>query len=144
MAQEYKPKLKEIVKEMGSEINEGIYKSIINIKDFGVSYLKTVGAILSISYFIPYSNKLWKYTKIATDKEISKAEIAGNFFGTITGIVGVLTQLYGIYPLAVKKGHPEILLLPVVTNIASGLYTWQKHVKKEVIKKKSLERTVNN
>ena len=53
-----------------------------------------------------------------------------------------------MYQNVVENGHPEVFALPVVTNVASGLYEWYRSARRRVVEEGSsagdLEKMVGN
>ena len=65
-----------------------------------------------------------------------KEEPGNELPGSVLGLFSLAAQAYGYYYLY-KKGHPEILLLPVATNVVSGIYEWARSAKRRVAVRKS-------
>ena len=149
--QKYQPTQKEILNEMGYQLGENLKKfkekslvTIKNTKDFFSGYL--TGVVDTIALTHVGNSVLEKvFTGLFEEKntsveETSESNIRGASIGAITSLIA---QGYIYYKL-VDDGHPETLLIPVATNIASGLYEWQKRSKLKIIERKSLEQTANN
>jgi hypothetical protein len=118
MAEEYQPTRIEIL----SEIWNGVRRCGKSLKDFGKYARKQGELMLTIPYIIPTAVRNIRNAK--SDGDLSKYSLAKNI-GGITGVIGGLVadigQVVG-YGYAVKEDHPEFLLIPVATNVASGVY----------------------
>jgi len=72
--------------------------------------------------------------KNENDKPYEKKLIPNTIMvsGGVASIIGLGFQAYG-YMYAVKNDHPELLLVPITTNIISGIYEKAKSVKEKLI-----------
>lgn len=129
MAKEYNVSGKEIIEEMlfkgnrddSSHINKGKKKKIV---DFLYNY--SVGLeMIPLLYRVPSIVRLNReYSKEHKDEstEDTWADILGGLAGQATAMAVHMASALCLYEPAIRKGHPEILLIPVATNIASGIY----------------------
>ncbi len=121
----YKPTKKEVLKEMW----DGIRKSFNDVKN--ISKESVIGAFTrnTFLYIIPSALKSDTYMF----KDSFPVKIGGGMLGMI-GIAGQMTVYNEVY----KKGYPEALLIPVATNVASGIYELTRYsynkAKKQLIK----------
>lgn len=127
---EYKPTLKEIAGQMGKDVVNVSYKlgkfGKEFVKDFGESFLR----VSVLPYMLP--NLFRNFEGIEEDF----LDSAGGLIGISSGFFSYAPQVFGYYSLC-HKGHPEILLLPVATNVASGLYKLARSAKERMADRKS-------
>jgi len=128
MAEEYQPTRKEVFGEMVNEVKQ--YFSGDNLKNIGTKlrqtgqhFLKMTGAISLFPYVLPTTVRIIKDTKTSSSYKtgVDATHNVGFPAGFVAGIGLDIAQVMGYYS-AVKHDHPEALLIPVVTNVASGVY----------------------
>ena len=113
--------MKKVVKETAKDISSYLKPVFDFIKGAGEGFFE-----VSIApYIFP------TLIRQTFSEECSKAEENGAWGGCTLGVVGWIFQS-ALYYQACKAGHPEALLIPVVTNIASALYEKGKKVKKRL------------
>jgi len=142
MVEEYNPTKKEIVKEIGSGFKSTFSKENLkdfgkNLKDFG-GYCGFVFSLVSIApYIIPSTIRSLNEPSSPEDKETSmnKAEEVGAFTGLGGGVIGWFVQLGSYVHIADKYNLPEIGLIPVATNVLSGIYEFGRHSYKKAEKR---------
>lgn len=131
MTEDYNPKRKEVSVDL-----------VESVKQVGLSSLKTTAALNLLPYVLPTAKKFFK------SKALISSEIAEYGMGAIAGIALGAAQIAG-YSYMVEKGNSEILLIPIATNIASGIYeagrgiynnAKQKLLKRNLLEKRTLER----
>jgi len=87
--------------------------------------MESVFLVLNITpYIIPTGVREIKDMRIndgSPPKKLTVSEKIGFTTGLITGFTGDLVQL-GLYSALVATNHPEALLIPFTTNLASGAY----------------------
>ena len=104
---------------------------IISGKSFGFTALLTARLSHTLPTFIRYgcdanvksdTNETPPTQRKKSLGEFSRYEVISVVSGICSGlVVGVGGQLSG-YVYALEKGYPEVLLIPVATNVASGAY----------------------
>lgn len=137
----YKPAKKEIYDELISGFKN---KSIEYFKAF-VSPAISAGAVSAVAsmHAIP-SYFRWLRARVENDAEQPGV---GSFISTCTGMLtGITISTIGselIYISVLKSDYPEIALLPIATNVLSGLYELgrgsYKNAEKRLIKKRKAE-----
>ena len=140
----YKPTLREIAKEMGtplvreySKASNAIRRGFKNIGDLALGGLFGGTTGLVGGYITPSAIRYFRELKqnCSVEEEPSSSMIIGGRLGTL--LTGASQGLgYGYF---CEKGHPEVLLIPLVTNLASGLYEWYNHSKNKVIREHQTE-----
>jgi len=127
--------LEDVCKEMGRDVIGFPKKLIRTTSEFASSAIVAGVAMAFVPYFIPTAaNKTDECLSNACpfeNQKLSLAEKTGIATGVIVGGVLDAAQICGYHHLA-KKGHPEVLAIPVATNVISGLYEWYKSAKKRV------------
>ena len=121
MTEKYEPKLEEIIEEIKSQCI-----------DFGRSFASEGLNVALAPHFLPTSMR--KGIEYATDCSSNKSHV-GSVMGLCVGLYALASQSYAYYHFA-KNGHPEILAVPIVTNLASGIYELYKNAKDKIIEKK--------
>jgi len=127
MEEEYQPTKKEVLGEMWDGVRSSFTKEKASkvgkpFKEFGNAGLEVGWTLLTMPYVIPSFVRGCKDDAVKPSYEFdSNAEMVGAYTGCIGGLVADVGQIVG-YAYAVKHDHPEILLIPVATNVASGLY----------------------
>lgn len=101
-----------------------------NIQDFSLSIGASIFTLLSAPYMIPTSIRSLKEKN--TDNltyEVNRYTQGGFMYGSS---LGVLLTGYEIayYLEEINKGNLEIMVIPLMTNLVSGLYESLKHYKK--------------
>lgn len=125
MREEYQPSTREICAEIWSR-GEDSHKRNLQIagsalKEFCFSSTKICAITALGLYTIPTVGRKIR-EEIAIKDEIDSlpkhyGELTGGAIGTVAGVV----QLFGYCHLATGD-HPELLSIPVATNIISGIY----------------------
>jgi len=135
MTDEYQSTRKEVLSEILNGVRSGVRSKFTkenaskvgkSLKDFGAYAVGTGGRMLAFLYIAPTVVRIIrdpKPDKPDSDSSpyYSSAEIIGGYTGTIGGIVADFGQVVG-YTYAATEDHPEFLLIPVATNVASGVY----------------------
>ncbi len=131
MAKEYTPTRKEVFEEIGrglaktgKNIGTGLVKTGEAIKNFCMGLGVGLLEISKIPYIIPTYVRQSKELKEKNlgDYHLEKSEIAGLLASFIASGVGFIGQIALYEHLVKETKHPEIWLVPVATNVASGLY----------------------
>ncbi len=142
MKLEYKPNLREIVKEIGSDVKKFFDNTPTMLKaTYGTAKIfgKATGGVIVGPYIIP--SIVQAFRKIDSEiKPIKQHEvIVGQALGVMPGSLVIFSQMH-LYSDLIRKGHPEVLLVPVATNILSGIYEWGRSAQRRLVKKhKDLE-----
>ncbi len=134
--------------------DEIIVEMIKRTKNFTKMFLKSGVLMNIIPYAIPYS--LGEDNKFKTEEENSprsfseaieilrKKEgpgtVKGLYAGVGAGVIGIGTQV-AFYINQVNEGNPEYLLIPLATNVLSGIHKIYKKTKNE-LKESKLETEV--
>jgi len=125
MTDEYQPTRKEVLSETWNGVRSKFTRE--NASKFGKSlkafseYTLGIGSLmLAIPYIVPTAVRNFRNVDENTSKT-TLAEDIGGYTGTACGILADIGQLGGYYYVA-KEGYPEFLLIPVATNLASGIY----------------------
>jgi len=149
MTKEYQPTRKEVFGEMVNEVKQ--YFSEDNLKNIGTK-LKQIGETsLGMAeftslfpYVLPTTIRALKdaKTSLSGKTEFNPTYNVGFPAGFVGGIGLNIVQVMG-YSYAVKQDNPEALLIPVVTNVASGVYEFgrsmYKNVRQRVLEKHKTE-----
>lgn len=140
------PTKMEVISEMGLMVKSAIGSPLGPIKngaghvyDFARKeadfFRKGLLASTELNYLLS-SGRMDSYLEDFPEKSSEVFPATIGFFG------GLATQRYAYYHL-VKEGHPEALLFPLMTNLASGVYEWQRKAKEHLAEKKSLESKID-
>ncbi len=144
MTEEYIPSNKEVYPEIWNGFKNSFSKK--NLKEFG-SYAGGFGRMIAtFPYILPTTIRS---IKVAFDikkeeesrgevRKISLAQNIGGFTGFFGGIAALGAQGAG-YIYFVKNGCPEMLAIPIVTNILSELYELRRNAKQRVGRKHSAD-----
>lgn len=124
MREKYEPTRREVVREMARslKVSRANLKSLKNIAmDFVASATSTAFAL----YIIPKVARCIRSKEDSSNSEevdfSSDIQEIGLYAGFITGVVSWSAQT-AAYSYAARNGHSEALLIPVATNVASGVY----------------------
>jgi hypothetical protein len=126
MADEYQPTKREVLSEIWNGVRSKFTRENTSnvgksLKDFVGMYAVGTAFMVGMPYAIPtYARGFKNHENSDYDLEMN-AQIVGEIGGIVTGVVADIGQVVG-YGYAVKEDHPEFLLIPVATNIASGVY----------------------
>jgi len=144
MEENYNPSGKEVLKEIHSMITSKFTKK--SLKEFAFSSVKITRDVLALTYAAP---TMYRKVKNNKEGETSLAEWVGGFTGLAIGLaadVGTVLE----YHYNLKQSHPNLWLIPVATNLASGGYEigrkLYKDAKQRALDKrngKNLETTLN-
>ncbi|MDP4039696.1 MAG: hypothetical protein Q8P57_03900, partial [Candidatus Pacearchaeota archaeon] len=106
------------------------------------------GVISLGPYILPTTIRLFKYEETSSSEESSEeikldaTHHVGFSAGFFAGIGLDIAQVMG-YSYAVEQDHPEALLIPVVTNVASGVYevgrSMYKNARQRILEKHKTE-----
>lgn len=127
---DYEPRGKEIRAEMWNDLKGklGCVKDCAkDLKDFGVLAAQMSIGLTIAPYLMP--------SLIRTGKEVSRdieagrrkkreftiAEDCGAFTGLVAALAVNVGQVY-LYSSLANNEHPEVLAIPVATNVVSGMY----------------------
>ena len=117
MVENYNPTRKEVLREAFSEVS---LKNIgSKLRQVGTNFIGVVSAASICPYISPTAFRVWK-----EDKSSGKNDVADKIELT-AGLLGAIAITYAQaegYLYAVEHDHPEALLIPVATNVASGVY----------------------
>ncbi len=122
MTSDYNPTRREVLEEMA----RGVFNRD-NLKDIGVKLKQTGEGFISMNVFLnicPYilPTTIQGVREVSqTENKNSRAENVGLSIGLVTGLALDAAQVIG-YKYAIQHDHSEALLIPVITNVASGVY----------------------
>ncbi len=142
---EYAPSNKDIVKEMGSCL-----KDFVNDKKYmEYGFVQFLSAAIYAN-IIPYAiatnvriheekGRVFPYTK---EKKLLDPKSYGQLFG---GLIGGVTQGIAYLVMTLQFKHPEVFLIPGITNSVSGVYELRRAAKNKLIEKhkKDLENKID-
>ncbi len=125
----YEPTRREVYSEMWREfrrqfndfrdfLSEETEKPLKALKEFGYEAVRDAGALMVAPYVIP---TVAVVTREAPKKSLTWAEISGGLVGIIGGLAALYGQAIG-YTYLARHDHPEVLAIPVATNVVSGAY----------------------
>jgi len=139
---QYKPTLREVIGEMSQDLASPVSRTVSDLtrkikeadfktplKDFFILAGGIASVIQLLPYILPTHLKIKRSSK---SRDLNVAQNIGGYTGMGVGFLGIMGQAY------LYGEHPKYLLVPLATNLASGLYEWQKHAKQRVIEKKSV------
>ena len=131
MTVNYEPTRKEVFVEIFGNIG-GDYFTKDNIRnlrkgftDASKIFFASTATLVSAPYVVPSFSRLIKEVG-DEDVQLKVLERIGLHSGFFTGLVADIGQLFGYFYLAVDD-HPEALLIPLATNVVSGLYEIGRH-----------------
>lgn len=136
----YKPSKREVVGRMFGDTGRFFGKASRNIKntiayknvkDFFGSIGYTGGCLVIAPYIIP-TDVRFLTEPFSTENPMTTAKGIGGIIGFLGGAVGIMGQLAGGIYLANDEHHPEVLLIPLATNLASGAYEWYRKTRKTI------------
>jgi hypothetical protein len=149
MPEEYQPTRKEVFGEMVNGVRQ--YFSGDNLKNIGSklkqtggNFLTAVGLVSVCPYILPTTIRGVKDAKTSSsgETEFDATHHVGYSTGLLGGLALDVVQITG-YSYAVENDHPEALLIPVVTNVASGVYevgrSMYKNARERVLEKHKTE-----
>jgi hypothetical protein len=146
---EYKPTGKEVFGEMVNGIRQYFsddnFKNIgSKLKQTGENFLVAAGAVSICPYILPTTIRRIKDSKSSSNEDIQfdATDHIGYSTGFLSGMALDFAQIIG-YSYAMEHNHPEALLIPVVTNVASGVYevgrSMYKNARQRVLEKHKTE-----
>ena len=120
METEYKPTIKEILREMFD-----------GARDFWKGLLTTAIPIIELPYMLPTAIR--HGNRLEEPKNISyKTSYVGGFIlGITTGVFANIAQ-FPLYTELIARNHSEALLIPVATNVISGICEWRRIARKKI------------
>jgi len=152
MTEEYKPKRREILRQMGRDAKRVF--SYENVRDFLYYSAKYSLKETSIPFAIPTTRRRFnewngfgcrtiRNENTGEDKQeiekfcnrdgrLSEAKLNGRVIGLVLGLVTGLVAVVGIPVYGLDKGYPEALAIPIATNIVSGVYEWYRHTRNKI------------
>ncbi len=120
MVENYNPTRKEVLREAFSGVNLKNTRS--KLKQVGGDFIAMASISSLCPYIIPTTVRLHRDIESLGEKvEIDVADYIGLSAGLIAGVGSYIVQVGG-YLYAVEHDHPEALLIPVATNVVSGVY----------------------
>jgi hypothetical protein len=130
----YKPTKREVC----VEIFNGIKSTGKGLKEFG-QMARTGFEIFNVGpYCIPTAARIARDTIRAGPAQADDSSYRAGFLGAVTGltfgIAGTAFQVLG-YNYAVQHDHPEVLAVPVVTNLVSGALELYRNAKQRVVER---------
>ncbi len=139
MTENYKPSKKEVFNELGNQIKSGSNKALNFIKKTRNAFIHLQKPVYALPTFI--RKKGW-----------NTSGIDGNILGGVTGAFFAGAQITFYMGNACNSYFPdnELWLIPVVTNVASGVYEIGRGIYKKTERKliekhnKGLESEVTN
>lgn len=98
-------------------------ESLNILKELAMTVGECVFGLSVFPYILPTSTRLIWAEKHPSEEPFfkSSADKSGYYFGCTLGIVSDFAQ-GGAYYYFLKNSHPEILLIPLTTNVLSGTY----------------------
>ena len=123
MAEDYKPSKKEVIGVIIDGVKNKIPSYDISkigdsIKEFSLATSAGIAILLTAPYIIPHFIRNTKNVKI----NIPGGVDTGGYFGTTLGVASLIGQAAGYHHLSTVYDRPEWLLVPVATNVISGVY----------------------
>lgn len=147
MTDNYEPTRKEVWKEVyngikiDNEKRERLREGIKKVCNGIVDYVGGTWMTGTCGYIIPSAIRSLK-EESAENQENVGTPVPFNM-GCITGLCLGLAQIVLYLDFAFKDNHPEVLLIPASTNVASEIYEIirksYKNAERRVITKKNLE-----
>ncbi|MBW2995887.1 hypothetical protein KY332_01165 [Candidatus Woesearchaeota archaeon] len=149
MTDDYKPNLADIVKQMGKDsryipaialaagVGLGIF-AYESIRDFGKSFLDRFFSPYALPTVVRHLNEdVGNFEieegilgrKLVDKKNLSMSAQAGD----LAGIVGLVIQGVGSVGFALDNDCPEVFLIPLATNVLSGVYEWGRKTRNDLI-----------
>jgi len=126
----YEPTKGEILGEAFSQVRTLVHKDNIRetcntIKEFSKTALGMGLTIVTAPYMIPTAVRKYRDVESSERKFEHPTHEQAQYAGAITGFFGgigmEIAQLAG-YVYLRYHDHPEVLAIPVATNVASGIY----------------------
>jgi len=131
MEEEYKPTKKEICSEMLSVAKKGLQTAARQTSRFGAGFLFTSTSPYTLATHIRFLDSWLKGGEEEGPRAVTFGAVLGFYVAMAQGITYAL--------VSGKESHPEILLIPAATNVASGAYELGRWMYKDA-KKRILER----
>ena len=138
----YNPSAGQVLKKMGKDIGSCVYNlgkySLFAAGAAAAIPILFAGGIVALTagmHTIPTSYRLIRKYRSRSDAILDT--LVGGIFGALPAL-----SIYAY--LDIYQGCPEALAIPVVTNVVSGLYEWQKSAKKRLTEENELERILKN
>jgi len=129
MNKDYEPTKGEILEEAFSQVRTLVHKDNIKetfntIEEFGKTAWRFGLFMVTTPYMLPTAVRNYRdgssEGKLGNPK-YEQAQYAGALTGFFGGIGADVAQMAG-YLYLDFNGHPEVLAIPVATNVASGIY----------------------
>ena len=140
MTDKYEPSLKDIITQIYKEGKYvfNIFANKKNIKEFSRGFLKTYlymgftpAIIPSTSTYITNACYGKEDKKISTEIPITSAQTSGHVIGAILGTITAIGSFS--YVANSTKDNKELLIIPLATNLISGVYEYVKYTKQKLI-----------
>tara|TARA_Y100000310_G_scaffold272554_1_gene287615 strand:- start:15356 stop:15814 length:459 start_codon:yes stop_codon:yes gene_type:complete len=126
MAEDYNPTRKEVLEEVVNRIKQPFNRDRLKavgtkLKETGKYSIATIGFFSLCPYILPTTIHWIRDGKFFLYQETKHTACnVGLIIGAVTGIALDIAQTVG-YLHALEYDHPEVLLIPVVTNAVSGI-----------------------
>ena len=111
----------EVFYELADSAVDYVDSKIKSVAEFSASAARCVSALFVIPYILPTSVRQIKEYKDEPLQTLSASQNARIGVGFGLGVVTYLGEFIG-YAYAATDDHPELLAIPVATNILSGVY----------------------
>ncbi len=128
MAEVYNPARKEVFGEMINGIRQSFGKDNLKnigskLKQTGKNFLVGAGLLSICPYVLPTTIRGVKDLESSSSEEtlFDSTHHVSFSTGLLSGLALGVAQVMG-YSYAAENGHPEALLIPLATNVASGIY----------------------
>ncbi len=143
MEEKYRPTKGEVWGEVWNGIKSKFTKEKFSrtgkaLKDFSEEWYEGTKGMVILPYVVPSVRRSVREYKRDVKFPLWTVKDTGVAAGFVTGFVADMGQIIG-YGYVVSKGHPEVLLIPVVTNVASGVYETGRSLYRDA-KQKVLDR----
>ena len=149
MTEEYQPTKKEVFGEMVKEIRQHFRGDNVKnigskLKQTGENFLVAAGLVSICPYILPTIIRGVKDSKSSSyeNTQFDATHHVGYSIGLLSGLALDVAQVMG-YSYAVEHDHPEALLIPVATNVTSGVYKIGRSIynnaRKKVLEKHKTE-----
>jgi len=124
----YKIPLGKIVKEAAKEIKTDVLAPTGHFLE-GAFYMNLVPYRMPTFARQQFEPDTTEKKEVYSDGFVKPLNERAEGAGVLFGVVGYFVQL-SLYCYACQKGHPEVLAIPVATNLASALYEKGRKVRK--------------